>query len=104
MKNTKAIKSTIIFAFILLVAVFMLINVLTHSHATGNHGRGNRGFQQNAWDQQGINLQNKGQQNPQRLCRDGSDCSDAVNEHSLSCKQGNGKSRSQLIAKDRNKV
>lgn len=83
MKNTKPIKSTIIFTVVLLLAVFMLINVLAHSHVPANHGRGNRGFQQNALTRQETMPQIKLQKNSKKVCQEWSDCINAVNKRSL---------------------
>ncbi|MBN2395495.1 MAG: hypothetical protein JXC36_03410 [Candidatus Atribacteria bacterium] len=46
MKNTQAIRSTIIFTMVIFVAVFLLLNALAHSHTQAYQGKGRKGFQQ----------------------------------------------------------
>jgi ABC-type transport system involved in cytochrome bd biosynthesis fused ATPase/permease subunit len=62
MKNTHAIRSTIIFTVVILLAVFLLLNALAQGNTQGHQGKGRNGFQQKVSGSQELLLQEKHRQ------------------------------------------
>lgn len=72
MKNTHAIRSTIIFTVVILLAVFLLLNALAHGNTQGHQGKGRNGFQQKVSGSQELLIQEKHQQKQLTEFEDGS--------------------------------
>ncbi|MDD3656463.1 MAG: hypothetical protein PHI72_06835 [Atribacterota bacterium] len=84
MKNTHAIRSTIIFTAMILLAVFLLLNALAHGTTQGHQGKGRNGFQQKVSGSQELLLQEKHQQKQLTKFEDGSNDVQELKQNQLS--------------------